>query len=284
MTRARGANHVVDVKSCPGSPCGDPAHRKPDRGQGDLRSVQSFCAPPTTARCARWGENGARLSSPSHALSLGVVLRACRPRQWTKNLLLLAAPVAAGVITRAGVALDVAVAVVAFCMLSSATYLLIDVRDRAYDRLHPRKRGRPVASGELSPRAALVIAAGLAISGLALAAAVRIELAAAGRLFGAAGELFVVVAPCDRRGHSRDRRGVRAARRCRRRRDGRRAVTVVSPRNLMRCDLRRRRQALRRALRRRSRSQPPRRSSPTRCGRFGGPSTDRGMRSRSRWW
>jgi decaprenyl-phosphate phosphoribosyltransferase len=65
-------------------------------------------------------------------------------------------------------------------MLSSATYLLNDVRDRSYDRLHPRKRHRPVASDALSPRVALVIAAGLAIGGLALAAAVRIELAAVG--------------------------------------------------------------------------------------------------------
>jgi decaprenyl-phosphate phosphoribosyltransferase len=66
------------------------------------------------------------------------VIRACRPRQWTKNALLLAAPVAAGVIRRETVARDVAVAFVALCMLSSATYLLNDVRDRADDRRHRR--------------------------------------------------------------------------------------------------------------------------------------------------
>ena len=109
-----------------------------------------------------------------------VLLRACRPRQWSKNLLLLAAPAAAGVIAVPSVGRDVAAAIVAFCLLSSATYLLNDVRDRHQDRLHPRKRVRPIAAGQLSPRAALGLAAALGICGLALAASVRLELAAVG--------------------------------------------------------------------------------------------------------
>jgi len=108
------------------------------------------------------------------------VLRACRPRQWSKNVLLLAAPAAAGVITRVPVATSVLAGAVAFCMLSSATYLLNDVRDLPHDRHHPRKRARPIASGALSARSALTIAAILAVAGLALAAAVRLELAAVG--------------------------------------------------------------------------------------------------------
>jgi len=101
-----------------------------------------------------------------------VLLRACRPRQWSKNLLVLAAPCAAGVIDRPLVAAQVAGAFVVLCLLSSATYLVNDVRDRAQDRLHPRKRMRPIASGELSPRAALVIAAVLALVGVAAATAI----------------------------------------------------------------------------------------------------------------
>jgi decaprenyl-phosphate phosphoribosyltransferase len=112
-----------------------------------------------------------------------VLLRACRPRQWSKNVLLLAAPSAAGVIAVPSVGRDVAAAIIAFCLLSSATYLLNDVRDRHQDRLHPRKRGRPVAAGQLSPRAALGAAAALAICGLALAASVRLELAAVGCVY-----------------------------------------------------------------------------------------------------
>lgn len=102
-----------------------------------------------------------------------VLLRACRPRQWSKNLLVLAAPSAAGVIDRPLVAAQLAGAFAALCMLSSATYLVNDVRDREQDRLHPRKRSRPVAAGELSPRAALGWAALLALTGIAGASAVR---------------------------------------------------------------------------------------------------------------
>jgi decaprenyl-phosphate phosphoribosyltransferase len=101
--------------------------------------------------------------------SAAVLLRACRPRQWSKNLLVLAAPCAAGVIGRPVVAAQVAGAFVALCLLASATYLLNDVRDREQDRLHPRKRSRPVAVGELSSRTAIRVAAAMALLGVALA-------------------------------------------------------------------------------------------------------------------
>jgi len=119
--------------------------------------------------------------SPAHTAR--VVLRACRPRQWSKNVLLLAAPSAAGVIGVGAVQLRVAAAIVVFCMLSSATYLLNDVRDLEQDRLHVRKRRRPIAAGELAPRSALAIAAVLGAGGLLLAALVRLELAAVGAAY-----------------------------------------------------------------------------------------------------
>ncbi|MGP0100174.1 MAG: decaprenyl-phosphate phosphoribosyltransferase [Solirubrobacteraceae bacterium] len=105
-------------------------------------------------------------------LSRGVVLRACRPRQWSKNMLVFAAPAAAGWIDRPAIALEATGALVVLCMISSATYLVNDVRDREQDREHPRKRLRPVAAGELSPRAALWMAAALALSGIALGVAI----------------------------------------------------------------------------------------------------------------
>ena len=101
-----------------------------------------------------------------------MLLRACRPRQWSKNLLVLAAPCAAGVIDQSLVAAEVAGAFVVLCLLASATYLVNDVRDREQDRLHPTKRTRPVAAGELSPRAALRAAAVLAFLGVAGATAI----------------------------------------------------------------------------------------------------------------
>jgi len=110
---------------------------------------------------------------PSVSASARSLLRACRPRQWSKNVLLLAAPAAGGVIAVASVELRLAAAVVAFCLLSSATYLLNDVRDLEQDRLHPRKRARPIAAGELSERAALAAAVLLGGGGLAVAVAVR---------------------------------------------------------------------------------------------------------------
>jgi decaprenyl-phosphate phosphoribosyltransferase len=110
--------------------------------------------------------------------SARLLLRACRPRQWTKNLLVLAAPCAAGVIDRPLVAAQVAGAFAVLCLVSSATYLVNDVRDREQDRLHPRKRTRPVAAGELSPRAALTFAAAFALIGLVAAAAIAPALGA----------------------------------------------------------------------------------------------------------
>ena len=102
-----------------------------------------------------------------------ILLRACRPRQWLKNLLIALAPAAAGVLTRPGVMAEAACAFASFCLLSSATYLVNDVRDREQDRCHPRKRYRPVAAGELAPRGALRLATVIAALGLALAVAVR---------------------------------------------------------------------------------------------------------------
>jgi decaprenyl-phosphate phosphoribosyltransferase len=87
-------------------------------------------------------------------------------------MLVFAAPAAAGWIDRPEIAVETAAALLVLCMISSATYLVNDVRDREQDREHPRKRLRPVAAGELSPRAALWIAAALAVSGIALASAI----------------------------------------------------------------------------------------------------------------
>jgi 4-hydroxybenzoate polyprenyltransferase len=97
-------------------------------------------------------------------------LVAMRPRQWSKNLLLFA-----GIIFAAEVGdwvrwAEAGIAFAAYCAASSAAYLVNDVRDAAHDRLHPLKRLRPVARGELSPRAALLLAGALAVLAAALVA------------------------------------------------------------------------------------------------------------------
>jgi decaprenyl-phosphate phosphoribosyltransferase len=101
-----------------------------------------------------------------------VLLRACRPRQWAKNVLVLAAPCAAGVINQSTVAAEVLGAFVVLCLVSSATYLVNDVRDVEQDRTHPRKRLRPIAAGELSPKLAVRFALLFAVTGIALGTAI----------------------------------------------------------------------------------------------------------------
>jgi decaprenyl-phosphate phosphoribosyltransferase len=103
-----------------------------------------------------------------------------RPRQWVKNALVIAAAGAAGALGHDDVPVRVGLAFVAFCMLASGIYAINDVRDADEDRLHPRKRFRPVAAGELEPSAATALGIGLIAGGLVLCAAVRPLLALVG--------------------------------------------------------------------------------------------------------
>ncbi len=92
-----------------------------------------------------------------------------RPQQWIKNVLVAAAPLAAGTILQPATAGRTVLAFVVFCMAASSLYCANDVWDAAADRHHPRKRLRPVASGALSPRAAVIAAVLLAGAALAIA-------------------------------------------------------------------------------------------------------------------
>jgi 4-hydroxybenzoate polyprenyltransferase len=102
---------------------------------------------------------------------LRAALVALRPRQWSKNLLLFAGILFAAELADLVRWIEAVTAFAAYCAASSAAYLANDVRDAASDRLHPLKRERPVARGELSRRAALWLAAGLAVFALGLALA-----------------------------------------------------------------------------------------------------------------
>jgi 4-hydroxybenzoate polyprenyltransferase len=87
---------------------------------------------------------------------------ALRPRQWSKNLLLFAGLIFAAKLGDGARWLEALLAFCVYCAASSAAYLVNDVRDAADDREHPVKRLRPVASGELPARAALILAGLLA--------------------------------------------------------------------------------------------------------------------------
>jgi 4-hydroxybenzoate polyprenyltransferase len=97
-------------------------------------------------------------------------LVALRPRQWLKNLLLFAGIIFASELDDPHRWLQAWVAFVVYCAASSAAYLLNDLRDVEADRLHPVKRDRPIAAGELGATAALLLAAGLLVGAFAAAA------------------------------------------------------------------------------------------------------------------
>jgi len=92
-----------------------------------------------------------------------------RPGQWTKNLLVFAALIFAVKLLDPAALANASAAFLIFCALSGAVYLVNDVSDREADALHPIKRMRPIASGALSPAAALGWAAALSVVALAAA-------------------------------------------------------------------------------------------------------------------
>lgn len=109
--------------------------------------ISSFAIP-------RWGAMNPPLIRP--------IWQALRPGQWTKNLFVFAPLVFSGRLFDYSAGLRVLLAALLFCVISSSAYLINDVFDIEKDRLHPRKRRRPLAGGELGrswTRAAALISA-----------------------------------------------------------------------------------------------------------------------------
>ena len=95
-------------------------------------------------------------------------LRAMRPKQWVKNVLVLAAPLAAGQLFVPAVLIPACWALLAFSLISASIYLVNDIRDVESDRLHPTKRFRPIAAGELAAGTAWVMAVITAAASLSI--------------------------------------------------------------------------------------------------------------------
>ena len=85
-------------------------------------------------------------------------IRLIRPKQWVKNILVFAAPFAAGTLLAADSLLKGLLAFITFTAISSAVYIINDIRDVNSDRLHPLKMNRPIANGSISSKAAIVFA------------------------------------------------------------------------------------------------------------------------------
>lgn len=100
------------------------------------------------------------------------IIRSLRPHQWTKNVLVFAAPLAAGVITERDLAVKALLAFIVFCTASSGTYLLNDAQDVESDRAHPTKRNRPIAAGIVPVGLAYVLGGVLIVVAIAAAFAI----------------------------------------------------------------------------------------------------------------
>ena len=111
------------------------------------------------------------------AVSAGTLrglLKTMRPRQWVKSIIVYAALVFDGKLLDFDLFLKTTLIFAAFCLISSAVYIMNDLVDMEKDRQHPRKRLRPLASGQLDPR--LAAAAAVTLGVLSLAAAFWLNL------------------------------------------------------------------------------------------------------------
>lgn len=102
------------------------------------------------------------------------VLKLLRPRQWIKNFALFAAIVFGGQLFEGDVFVEVLFGFIAFCLLSSSTYVINDILDLRKDRLHPFKKARPIAAGVVSTPEAIIIFIIILLSALFIAININI--------------------------------------------------------------------------------------------------------------
>ena len=112
------------------------------------------------------------------------LIRALRPQEWIKNLLVFAGLLFSGKLDEGEQVVAATLAFVAFCGISSAGYLLNDLLDREHDRHHSEKRHRPIASGAVGAGAATALALVLGAGAIGLGLAVEAEVGAMVALYG----------------------------------------------------------------------------------------------------
>ena len=114
------------------------------------------------------GADPSPTASATPSLMSGLI-RTARPKQWMKNVLVVAAPAAAGVLGHWSVILDTLSAFSAFCLAASGTYFLNDSFDVEADRRHAKKRFRPIAAGVVPVNLARIVGTVLLASGIGVA-------------------------------------------------------------------------------------------------------------------
>jgi 4-hydroxybenzoate polyprenyltransferase len=98
--------------------------------------------------------------------TVSALIRTMRPKQWTKNLILFAGLIFAHQLFVFMSVVKSVIAFCCFCLLSSAIYIINDIKDIERDRAHPLKSKRPIAAGQLSIRSAGLSATGIAVVAL----------------------------------------------------------------------------------------------------------------------
>lgn len=128
-----------------------------------------FNSEPHTQGIEAPADTGANASKKRPPKNLpDAMIKALRPKQWVKNVLVVAAPAAAGseALTNVGTLRDIVIAFAVFCMAASSIYLINDARDVESDRQHPTKRFRPIAAGVLPVNLAYVMAVVLIVAAI----------------------------------------------------------------------------------------------------------------------
>jgi decaprenyl-phosphate phosphoribosyltransferase len=122
--------------------------------------------------------------APQKAMSMPRgILKTARPRQWVKNALVFAGPVASGMLFESGVIGRALLTFLAFTLMASGVYFLNDSRDVHEDRAHPKKKSRPIAAGVIPVPMGYTLSAVGIISGLALMALVNADVLAMGAIY-----------------------------------------------------------------------------------------------------
>ena len=104
---------------------------------------------------------------------MGAIIRLIRVRQWVKNLFLFIPSFFAGHLFESEELLMVGIGAFAFSLVASGVYVINDYRDRFVDRMHPTKKLRPIASGEIGTATAWVLIVTLISAGLLIAASLE---------------------------------------------------------------------------------------------------------------
>lgn len=127
----------------------------------------------TEANTQAENQNGIAAESTNPAEKIRLILKLIRPKQWAKNLIVFAPALFSGKIFEPATFGAAAMCFVAFSLCASSVYVVNDVLDCKSDKLHPKKKNRPIASGKISPSLAMAIGVLCAAGALAVGFLVR---------------------------------------------------------------------------------------------------------------